>query len=316
MIRYDVNPTTLKNSVADTDQNWIADAAALTAKLRNLKRFFNDEEGDNDIWGRIKTVYRELQFNKCAYCERELPGLVEGSDLDPGSREHDVEHFRPKGRVRKWPTPKLVKALRLDFGDLPLGDASEGGYYLLAYHLFNYATACATCNQSLKSDYFPIAATRDFTATTPAQLKGESCYLIYPIGRVDEDPENLITFDGISPVPCVSKQDAEGDKKKAFRHARAEVTISFFVLARHEHLRRARSGVIVDLYLAYRSRESATDAEIRQMADDQIKVKIASSSPHASCARAYLKLLEQQPARAKLIAEAAREYQKSGSWQV
>src|SRR5262249_17336441 len=150
-------------------EDWIADAEELTTRVRRLKRFFVKGEGDNDIWGRVKPVYRTLQFNKCAYCEREMPASVADTDFDPGSREHDVEHFRPKGRVRKWPTPKLIKAMDLDFGNLPLGAESKKGYYLLAYQLFNYATACATCNQSLKSDYFPIAGTRDFASDDPSK---------------------------------------------------------------------------------------------------------------------------------------------------
>jgi hypothetical protein len=168
----------------------------------------------------------------------------------------------------------------------------------------------------LKSDYFPIAGERDFVTEDPAQLQAEQCYLIYPIGRIDEDPEDLITFDDILPIPNVSKNDAGRNAEMEYRHNRADVTIAFFLLARHEHLRRARSAVIVDLYIAYKARESSDNAFDRETADDQIRTKVASSSPHASCARVYLKLLEKQPARAKLIAQAARTYQKSGSWQV
>jgi hypothetical protein len=40
---------------------------------------------------------RQLQHNKCAYCERDL--LTETY----AGGEHDVEHYRPKGACNPWP---------------------------------------------------------------------------------------------------------------------------------------------------------------------------------------------------------------------
>jgi hypothetical protein len=60
--------------------------------------------------------------------------------------------------------------------------------------------ACKTCNSTLKKNHFPIEGTRDSASTDPAQMSDEKALLIYPIGATDDDPEQLIEFEGLSPV--------------------------------------------------------------------------------------------------------------------
>ena len=53
-----------------------------------------------NLWSEIKQVYITLQESKCAFCEKWL---------EDDNIEHDVEHFRPKGRVDRWPVPSTLR---------------------------------------------------------------------------------------------------------------------------------------------------------------------------------------------------------------
>lgn len=122
MIRYDIAPDELLRRIEEHVPGWLKRAATRTERFRKAGRY--DEK--SGIWSEIKDVYRDLQGDKCAFCERQLAGKPYGSI------EHDVEHYRPKSSVRVWPP---VEAPAYDF---PTGHASEAGYYLLAYHPLNY----------------------------------------------------------------------------------------------------------------------------------------------------------------------------------
>src|ERR1043166_3089106 len=82
------------------------------------------------------------------------------------------------------------------------------GYYLLAYHLGNYAVACKPCNTILKGSYFPIAGARMTDKDNPADLAAEKPLLIFPIGDQADDPQTLIRFDGHIPVPVSTDANA------------------------------------------------------------------------------------------------------------
>lgn len=69
-------------------------------------------------WTDTKTQLKAESFNKCAYCESDTATVAHG----------DVEHFRPKSI-----------------------------YWWLAFCVDNYVFSCQLCNQTYKSDDFPIA---------------------------------------------------------------------------------------------------------------------------------------------------------------
>ena len=115
---------------------WGARAKRRTEKFRCKKKY--DEK--SSIWSEVKPVFMELQGGgKCCFCERKF----ESGAL--GRHELDVEHFRPKGNVKECPRGRVGEGIRLT---APPGD--RNGYYLLAYHLLNYAVACKSCNSGLK----------------------------------------------------------------------------------------------------------------------------------------------------------------------
>ena len=202
---------------------WRRRAAAYTAELVR-----NGAYSDGNLagvappnWSDVKPVFMAFQANKCAYCERQLET----------AHELDVEHFRPKSQVTAWPGPPA-----------PLANGRPDGYWWLAYDITNYCVACKPCNSGLKSDYFPIArAPGAADADVQALNATEAPILIFPLGDQDADPESLIGWAGITPVPRAAAGTAE--------HLRAEATIAFFNLAGREMLDRQRANEVLVLWL-------------------------------------------------------------------
>ena len=126
MIRYPTtrNGLTLEQQVDQHALGWRADADARTQQFIAAGQF--DETSHS--WSEVKAVFMQLQHEKCAYCERQLPGADHG-----GAAEHDLEHFRPKSAVDPWPGSVVFK--------LTADTTEPRGYYWLAYHLSNYCVA-------------------------------------------------------------------------------------------------------------------------------------------------------------------------------
>ncbi len=293
MIRYPLDPIDLAAQVEVLVPGWMARAAARTARFADVGRYA-EQAG---IWSEIKEVYLRLQRSKCAYCERKLEGPPYGAI------EHDVEHFRPKNAVKRWPParwpPKRIGTggvLRYGFAT---GDAWPEGYYLLAYALLNYATACKVCNSVLKSNYFPIYGPRGPQQADPRDLATEQPLLLYPLGDLDEDPEQALTFNGIVPIP----QALDG-----YRSYRARVTIDFFVLEEREILREERSMGLHLLWGVLEERRRARSAVKRAEYQRLVDRLVDGSSAHTNCLRAFNTLYQRDRAAAGEIAGAIRRY--------
>lgn len=265
MIRYSISYDDLETKITTHKRSWLRRATERTDKLR-IKGTYEEA---STIWSEIKAVYVTLQHHKCVFCERQL------EDVDIGLIEQDVEHFRPKGNVKPWQSSHQ----QIIFSNPP----PETGYYLLAYHLFNYAASCKPCNSTLKKDIFPIAAQYDFKGESPAQLNDtELPYLIYPIGSIDEDPEQLIGFNGLSPFALATDQH---------RKNRALVTIELFLLddaIKRKVLYKQRAMVIQVLWAMLEIGEQSL-----------VTAYTADSAPHANCARCFEKLYRQNKSQAE-----------------
>ena len=144
MIGYRISSQALRNLITEHDPDWLTKA----------------ENDERPPWSDIKEVFARIQHFKCGYCERPMPM----PQLRPGDedaerwgwrREYDVEHFRPKGAVTRWPTE--ISGFRYEF---ETGDAMASGYPWLAHDCLNYLVSCKTCNQDNKKDYFPISRRR------------------------------------------------------------------------------------------------------------------------------------------------------------
>lgn len=288
MIRYPLRPRSWEAAIEDESRGWLLRAAKRTDAFRAAGRY--DER--SAIWSQVKRVYMNVQGFKCGFCERRL----EKSPF--GNVEHDVEHFRPKRSVKRWPTEAVRLERDIDLG-FDLGDGDDRGYFLLPYHIENYLVACKTCNSALKSNSFPVARPREIDGDSPRAMRGEKPYLLYPIGTVDEhDPEDVITFDGILPIPVASR---------GHRRRRAEVTIEFFALDSREGLLEERAETILALHVAMSSLDepnSGTHAAATLL----VERLVSPWSPHANCARSFHDLTLNDSARAAVIATAALDY--------
>lgn len=302
MIRYPISEAELRQKIREEDPEWLDDAAKRNEAFHAAGYYDEKLEFESGgkmvkaspIWSRIKPIFMRLQFEKCAYCERQL------SSEEWGRGEHDLEHFRPKSKARPWKVSASLQ--REGVAITPALDGKhDAGYHLLAYHPLNYCASCKTCNSGLKSDIFPIASIRNPMGDNPRNMSVEKPLLIYPLGSIDTDPETLIDFHGLSPRAIPTR---------GFGRLRALSCISFFQLKnpmRKELYReRARQLVTVHSFLLNRAAEG-------DVWDGLIKIYQDPSSPHASCTRSFVRLFDSNRAEADEIFRLATDYLSSVS---
>jgi hypothetical protein len=284
MIRYSVTLKELEELIDRASPKWRAAAKKKTLSFKKAGRY-SEKTGS---WSEVKQVYMDLQHGKCAFCERQF-GQARNSRI-----EHDVEHFRPKSAVKPWPPAK--SKIRYSFST---GAASPAGYYLLAYNILNYAVACKRCNSVQKSDCFPIAGNkRALRSEDWKALAKEQPFLIYPVSELDDDPEDLITFEGIFPVPMAARGHA---------YRRARVTIDFFDLATREELLRERALLVKAIYVAFDNLEDKDQLRQRdalQTINQIDQPKLA----HRNCARSFHRLCRADAVTARRYYSAAIGY--------
>lgn len=281
MIRYPFDQATLESEIEALDAKWLTKAAERT------RRFLRDGRYDeaSAIWSVVKPVFIRLQHDKCAFCERRFEGAPYGPV------EWDLEHFRPKSNVAAWPDPR--RHAGLGYGK-SLGDGWPTGYYWLAYELRNYAASCKVCNTRFKLNYFPIEADRAGAGAAVDVLAQEEPLLCYPLGDLDDDPEDLVTFVLTTAVPA----------RQTGRSAlRGRVIIDFFGLNVRDNIHRDRAQMIgaVGALLAERDAGTASPGVLRTL--EQMK---KPHIPHAACVRAFMRLWDDQPAAARRGYEACR----------
>ena len=229
MIRYRVTSADWQAAIDAVAPTWTKRAATRTAAYEIAGRY---SVPPSSIWSEIKSVFMDLQGFKCGFCERRL----EKSEF--GNVEHDVEHFRPKGQVAAWPPSSAPE--RGEELDFDLGQPADPGYFLLAHHPENYLISCKTCNTALKGNGFPVEGLRDNAMKSPRHT-AERHLLVYPVGMVDDDPQQLIRFEGIVPVPAA---------RSGRRRRRGRLIINFFQLAERDGLLEERAMTILGLHLA------------------------------------------------------------------
>lgn len=289
MIRF---PTTLDQLFADIDEevpDWRQRATARTNKLVRLARWTDEfAAGEKRVtWSEVKIVYRNLQGQKCAYCERRL-------DSDPdlptlGAQEHDLEHYRPKAKTIAWRQRNLYPDQYVSF------EKKQGrmeGYYWLAFNLMNWCTSCKRCNSQLKGNRFPLALTGiagSPTDAVQALQAAEKPLLLYPIGDIDDDPEDILAFHGVTVYP----KHALGHKNQ-----RAQAIIAFFLL-NAKGIAQERA-LWLDMIWTRLEKESAGDAEAKQKVDEWLE---STRVPHAAAVRAFIRLARADRAAAKDIIE-------------
>lgn len=283
MIQYPISKAELESLIEQESPGWLAKAKSRTSEFRAQGKY----QEASPIWSDVKPVFMKIQACKCAFCERKLEAV------DYGKVEQDVEHFRPKGRVRAWKAPDSLVTQGVTIADVPNLDK---GYYLLPYHPFNYSSACKPCNSILKKDYFPIAGNYDLDGDDPASLKAEQALLIYPIGDFDTKAEELIRFFGVAPQAVC---------RNGYDRSRALLTIEFFKLddaAARKNLFRGRAVMIMALYPQLcRQADGHDGPESKKIVDGFT----SSNSEHTNCARSFQALFNADRTQATAVFDAA-----------
>jgi len=164
------------------DARWLAwrgDARDALLAIRTARERQLAPPPVNDaLYKRAKPYLLRLFHDKCAYCESVI------SNTQPG----DVEHYRPKGRLRDLDG----RVIRIILGET---ECDHPGYWWLCYEWMNLLPSCIDCNRrrrhgeervSLgKADLFPIAGRRAANPDDP--LSDEKPLLLDPTAP-DFDP--------------------------------------------------------------------------------------------------------------------------------
>ena len=281
MIGYRVSRRELRRQITAHEPDWLAKA----------------ERGEEPDWGDIKDVFVRIQHFKCGYCERLMPTPQrrpgnDGAERWGGRREYDVEHFRPKGSVTRW--PDAHSGLRYDFDT---GDAMAGGYSWLAHDCLNYLVSCKTCNQDNKKDFFPISGHRGTDRDGAGRLnRSERPFLVNPVGAGDVKPEELIGFHGVIATP----RAARGHKRR-----RGTIIIDLFGLNLRDDLIQQRCNLVIAMW-PYLERRRTGDTREQQDAAREIDRLTKPAAYHANCARSLRDLHAHDLAAAQRCYDAAR----------
>lgn len=166
----------IRNLLADLQ---VAQDTALAEP--NAKRRSHIIDANQQRWTALRRAFEEASFEKCWYTECKSPGA-----------DNDIDHFRPKGKVRE--------------------DKAHPGYYWLAFNWKNMRLSCQRANRPRippgsrvaggKSTHFPLLATGvrarapgdNLSLEHPALLDptepGDPIILTFrPNGEVDVSPE-------------------------------------------------------------------------------------------------------------------------------
>lgn len=294
MIRVRLSQADLLQSIEAEKPGWSTKAAAATTEA--LRKGGVDE--NDAIWSAIKNVYIVAQNHKCIYCERPMPKGSDDVETEGIGVEYDVEHFRPKNRVRPWPQKKhLKKRPHIDY-QAEVHSGSSAGYVRLAFDPLNYCVSCKTCNSTHKADYFPIAGGPEIRLNDRAKMDAvERPFLLFPFGDDGDDPELFLGWEGIFPRP---KAGAGPD------HLRARVVIDFFELDTRRELLQGRAGSLVMLWPQLEMRTKGAPDE-RDKAKRFI-VTMCTKAPYAGFARGYVELYGKDRDAAARWHEAALAY--------
>lgn len=258
--------------------DWIADANAVTAKLREAATSEERNaiiEANEGLWrdDRIRNWLLGLFNNKCWYTEA----------ADSVSAIH-VDHYRPKG-----------KAVELD------GSEAEG-YWWLAFEWTNYRISGQLINVK-KRDVFPIAEGVRGNPDDPLSIKFEAPFLIDPL----TDQAWLVSYekdeDGCIAVPAAGIDDAE--------KLRAENTIEILGLNRLPRLNTKRADVWDDCMQVLADYKGATlepqvfKAIYQAKAVTQLRKMTGYNQEFSSIAEACIRKMAPEPVRAQIAAQQA-----------
>jgi hypothetical protein len=223
----------------DIDELWTEELQAFEATaqthLQELRTLEPGARGqyiaDNANWTQLKDRLAALSFGKCWYSEcRSLGG------------DRDVDHYRPKGKIRRYPRWPETDA-----------EPQHEGYWWVAFNWKNYRYSCRFCNAPRRNpdtdqvggkwSYFPV---RDENGRVHNECEFEDLEDEHPLilDPTDAHDVDLLTFDDFG-RPKPRSQDVG-----SWEYKRTEQTILLlnldhrdFVKARAKLAREIRSLV-------------------------------------------------------------------------
>ncbi len=245
-------------TVIEPPSSWFEEAEAETANAIAEGR--GHQVTDLYKGDRLRSALEELFRFKCAYCESTI-GPANGMD---------VEHFRPKGRVRE----------RRD----------HPGYYWLAYTWENLYPACQLCNQRRedkplhdddttlpsagKADQFPIADESQRAMTPDDPIASEAPLLLDPNA---DDPERYLVFDLTGEALARDPQNTRASKTIEICHLNRRR----LVRARRRRLQEVKASVT-------ENGSEFPDATREQLLAAARRTFVKPGSPYSACIRAAL----------------------------
>lgn len=163
----------LVNNTDSIKQKYLFDSDLFTNSTRNWRP-------KQSIYGHqiIKDLLkRDIQKNKCCYCEKEILS------------SYEVEHYRP------------CAAYQQEYN----GHTYKPGYYWLSYTWSNLFYSCSSCNKR-KGAFFPL---EDNTQRAIPHTVNQNCTNEVPllINLVDENPRNFIEYNQLEPKGNVNNFD-------------------------------------------------------------------------------------------------------------
>ncbi len=155
------------------------DRIAYTANRSEFEDGTRTFDFDQSIYGHasVRDALRQAQHDKCCFCEGKFRAFAAG----------DVEHYRPKGRVRQDRSSAALKP----------------GYFWLAYTWENLYWCCQTCNRTHKRDFFPLKSPAKRARSHTDCLADELPHILDPGGP--EDPVEHIDFHYEVAVPLTER---------------------------------------------------------------------------------------------------------------
>ena len=203
------------------------------------------------LWSKddkVKSFLHQSQYGKCCYCERKRDQ----------KGEPDIEHFRPKAKLKE--------------------DPKHSGYWWLAYSWDNLLIACKKCNNR-KGMNFPLKDESKRAFSEDDDLTKEEHVLINPL---TENPEDFIMYD-------IPKDDKNPLMVKAIgKCERGNKTVKVLTGINDKELLTERAESFRDYCILYKCfLAMKNNLEVKTEICKRIKEKIESRSQFAGLARFY-----------------------------
>lgn len=226
-------------------------------KIVERNKYIDD---NSTHWGKLKPWLQALSYGKCWF-----------SEAKETFSHYDVEHFRPKKKVKI------------------LDESEKDGYWWLAFDYMNFRL-CGNVGNSKKGVWFPL---RVGSMCASYDNRCEECEINYLLDPIDAADVSLLSFDdegkAIS-APGISDWDRE----------RVEETVKHLKLNAHSPLTEARRQTwqeVINLITQFEDNISKSAQGPNPVAKDrardaarQIREKTQPHSPFSSVAKWCVRL--------------------------